>query len=200
MTIPLTSKSALPLGWWTISSGHGRACLQDRNGDPPGAPQSGANRGQRRSALQDTADMANANLSNIGLLSPRGAAMVCAACSTCPYFQDEWKATPTLTLTAGVRWEYYGVAHEATNRTTVFDLNEFHGVCLGSGSFNTPSRAAKRGPIDTAPCPKDPDLYNPDYRNIDPSWIWPGRRARFTVKLCFEPGLDLSRRGSERRL
>ncbi|HEV2730915.1 MAG TPA: carboxypeptidase regulatory-like domain-containing protein, partial [Terriglobales bacterium] len=46
-----------------------------------------------------------------------------------PYFQDEWKATPTLTFTAGLRWEVYGVAHEATNRTTVFDLNEFHGVC-----------------------------------------------------------------------
>ena len=53
-----------------------------------------------------------------------------------PYFQDEWKATPTVTLTAGLRWDYYGVAHEATNRTTVFDLNQFHGVCLGTGSFN----------------------------------------------------------------
>ncbi len=50
-----------------------------------------------------------------------------------PYFQDEWKITPTLTFTAGLRWEYYGVAHEATNRTTVFDFDQFHGVCLGSG-------------------------------------------------------------------
>src|SRR5579885_1408252 len=53
-----------------------------------------------------------------------------------PYFQDEWKVTPTLTFTAGVRWEYYGVAQEATNRTTVFDVNQFHGVCLGQGSVN----------------------------------------------------------------
>jgi hypothetical protein len=82
-----------------------------------------------------------------------------------PYFQDEWKATPTLTLTAGLRWEYYGVAHEATNRTTVFDLNQFHGVCLGSGSFNV---APSPGPINTAPCPKNPDLYNPNYKNFDP--------------------------------
>ena len=82
-----------------------------------------------------------------------------------PYFQDEWKATPTLTLTAGVRWEYYGVANEATNRTTVFDLNQFHGVCLGSGSFNV---APSPGPINTPPCPKNPALYNPDYKNIDP--------------------------------
>src|SRR5208337_55398 len=82
-----------------------------------------------------------------------------------PYFQDEWKATPTLTLTAGLRWEYYGVANEATNRTTVFDLNQFHGVCLGSGSFNV---APSPGPINTPPCPKNPALYNTNYKNFDP--------------------------------
>jgi Carboxypeptidase regulatory-like domain len=81
-----------------------------------------------------------------------------------PYFQDEWKMTPTFTVTAGLRWEYYGVAHEATNRTTVFDFNQFHGACLGSGSFNTPFIA----PINTPPCPKNPALYNPDYKNFDP--------------------------------
>ncbi len=81
-----------------------------------------------------------------------------------PYFQDEWKATPNLTLSAGLRWEYYGVAHEADNRTTVFDLNEFHGVCLGTGSTNGPYPA----PINTAPCPKNPPLYNADYLNFDP--------------------------------
>jgi len=82
-----------------------------------------------------------------------------------PYFQDEWKATPTLTLTAGLRWEYYGVVNEATNRTTVFDLNRFHGVCLGSGSINVPPDP---GPINTPPCPKNPDLYDPNYKNLDP--------------------------------
>jgi hypothetical protein len=81
-----------------------------------------------------------------------------------PYFQDEWKVTPTFTVTAGLRWEYYGVANEATNRTTVFDFNEFHGACLGSGSFNTPFTV----PINTPPCPKNPALYNPDYKNFDP--------------------------------
>jgi len=81
-----------------------------------------------------------------------------------PYFQDEWKVSPTFTVTAGLRWEYYGVANEATNRTTVFDLNQFHGACLGSGSFNTPFPV----PINTAPCPANPVLYNPDYLNFDP--------------------------------
>lgn len=82
-----------------------------------------------------------------------------------PYFQDEFKVTPTFTFTAGIRWDYYGVANEATNRTTVFDLNQFHGVCLGSGSFNV---APSPGPINTPPCPRNPDLYNPNYKNFDP--------------------------------
>lgn len=87
-----------------------------------------------------------------------------------PYFQDEWKVTPTLTLNLGIRWEYYGVAHEADNRTTVFDVNEFHGVCVGSGSTNGPFPT----PINTPTCPKNPALYNPDYKNFDPrvSFAW----------------------------
>jgi hypothetical protein len=81
-----------------------------------------------------------------------------------PYFQDEWKIKPNFTLNLGLRWEYYGVATEADNRTTVFDINQFHGACLGSGSLNTPFTA----PINTAACPKNPALYNPDYKNFDP--------------------------------
>ena len=96
-----------------------------------------------------------------------------------PYFQDELKVTPNLTLNLGVRYEYYGVAHEADNRTTVFDLDAFHGVCFGSGStwrFNIPNSAPR--PIDTPPCPTNPSLYNPDYRNVDPR-----------VSLAWAPGM-----------
>jgi hypothetical protein len=87
-----------------------------------------------------------------------------------PYFQDEWKVKPNLTLNLGLRWEYYGVAHEADNRTTVFDVNEFHGVCIGSGSTNGPFPT----PINTPPCPRNPALYNANYRNFDPrvSFAW----------------------------
>lgn len=81
-----------------------------------------------------------------------------------PYFQDEWKVTPTFTANLGIRWDYYGVENVPDNRTTVFDFNQFHGACLGSGSFNTPFIT----PINTAPCPKNPSLYEPNYRNFDP--------------------------------
>ena len=110
------------------------------------------------------ADMTTATLSEINFIAP----WCCHGLRRTfymPYFQDEWKVTPTLTFTAGLRWEYYGVAHEATNRTTVFDVNEFHGVCLGSGSVNL---APIPGPANTPPCPKNPALYNADYKNFDP--------------------------------
>lgn len=92
-----------------------------------------------------------------------------------PYFQDELKVTPTLTLNLGIRWEYYGVAHEADNRTTVFDVSQFHGVCFGSASiwrFALP--APIPSPVNTPACPKNPSLYNPNYRNFDPrvSFAW----------------------------
>ena len=105
-----------------------------------------------------------------------------------PYFQDEWKVTPTLTLTAGLRWDYYGVAHEATNRTTVFDLNVFHGVCLGSGSFNV---APTPGPINTPPCPKNPALYNPNYRNFDPRVALAWAPSALQGKTVFRAGFGI---------
>jgi hypothetical protein len=105
-----------------------------------------------------------------------------------PYFQDEWKATPTLTLTAGLRWDYYGVAHEATNRTTVFDVNTFHGVCLGTGSFNV---APSPGPINTPPCPANPALYNASYVNFDPRLALAWAPSALRGKTVFRTGFGI---------
>jgi hypothetical protein len=124
------------------------------------------NQGQTANSTLNFADdlsLISGTLSNINFIAP----WCCHRLRRTfymPYFQDEWKVSPTFTVTAGLRWEYYGVANEATNRTTVFDLNQFHGACLGSGSFNTPFPV----PINTAPCPANPVLYNPDYLNFDP--------------------------------
>jgi hypothetical protein len=115
----------------------------------------------------DDYSLSQASLSNVNYIAP----WCCHRLRRnffMPYFQDEWKATPTLTLTAGLRWDYYGVANEATNRTTVFDVNQFHGVCLGSGSFSALPVPSSDGPINTAPCPKNPALYNASYVNFDP--------------------------------
>jgi carboxypeptidase family protein len=138
----------------------------------------------------NTDDMATATLSNITYHAP----WCCHRLRRTfymPYFQDEWKVTPTLTLTAGVRWEYYGVAHEATNRTTVFDLNEFHGVCLGSGSFNVPPLSPSLGPINTPPCPKNPALYNPNYKNIDPRLALAWAPSALHGKTVFRAGFGI---------
>jgi hypothetical protein len=108
-----------------------------------------------------------------------------------PYFQDEWKITPTLTFTAGLRWEYYGVAHEATNRTTVFDFDQFHGVCLGSGSFNVLPIPPSSGPINTPPCPRNPALYNANYKNFDPRIALAWAPARLHGKSVIRAGFGI---------
>jgi hypothetical protein len=104
-----------------------------------------------------------------------------------PYFQDDWKVTPTLTLNLGLRWEYYGVANEADNRTTVFDVNQFHGVCLGSGSTNGPYPT----PINTPPCPRNPALYNSNYRNFDPRLGFAWAPGVFNGKTVIRAGFGI---------
>jgi Carboxypeptidase regulatory-like domain/TonB dependent receptor len=141
-------------------------------------------------SFSSTDDMTSATLSNITYVAP----WCCHRLRRnffMPYFQDEWKVTPTLTLTAGVRWDYYGVAHEATNRTTVFDLYQFHGVCLGSGSFNTLPVPPTSGPINTPPCPKDPSLYHPTYRNFDPRIALAWAPNAFRGKTVFRAGYGI---------
>ncbi|HKV42692.1 MAG TPA: TonB-dependent receptor, partial [Blastocatellia bacterium] len=61
------------------------------------------------------------------------------------YFQDEFKATPTLTLNLGLRYEYYSVVHEILNRSAVVDI-------LGCGGF----------------CPPGTPYYDPNTKDFGP--------------------------------
>ena len=104
-----------------------------------------------------------------------------------PYFQDEWKVTPTFTANLGIRWDFYGVAHVPDNRTTVFDFDLFHGACLGSGSFNTPFPV----PVNTPPCPKNPALYYPSYKNVDPRLSFAWAPSALHGKTVFRSGFGI---------
>ena len=45
------------------------------------------------------------------------------------YAQDEFKVTPNLTLSLGLRYEFYTVAHEILNRAAVVDIKGCGGFC-----------------------------------------------------------------------
>ncbi len=61
------------------------------------------------------------------------------------YAQDEFKATPNLTLNLGLRYEFYTVAHEILNRAAVIDI-------AGCGGF----------------CPPGTPFYNPNFNDWGP--------------------------------
>jgi hypothetical protein len=56
-----------------------------------------------------------------------------------PYVQDEWKVTPTLTLNAGLRWEFYSPVTEAHNRVKIFDLQNCQGFCAPTAPLEYPN-------------------------------------------------------------
>jgi hypothetical protein len=80
------------------------------------------------------------------------------------YGQDEWKLRPNLTMTYGVRWEYYSVLHEARDLAVVFDMV--------NGDLKPP----------------DTPFYQSSKKNFGPRLSFSWSPARFSNKTVFRIG------------
>jgi outer membrane receptor protein involved in Fe transport len=57
------------------------------------------------------------------------------------YAQDEWKATPNLTITAGIRYDFFNALHAIGNHDVPFDFATCGGYCPRTDSFFHPRYA-----------------------------------------------------------
>ncbi len=71
------------------------------------------------------------------------------------FLQDDWKAKPTLTLNAGVRWEVQGALSDAGDNTSVLDPNSAGAIGAAGtgplGSFQVGGEAIHGNPFNLAP-------------------------------------------------
>lgn len=75
------------------------------------------------------------------------------------YLQDQFKATPRLTLDYGVRYEYYGVQH---NNNQNLDSNFYYGT--GANVF----AQVRNGNVLTVPNSPTKSFWNPQYGTVSP--------------------------------
>ena len=75
------------------------------------------------------------------------------------YVQDSFRINRRLTFNYGVRWDYFGIIHEANNLFSNFDLTQ------GLGMVG-PQPAVRNAP--QTPGPSFSRLYEPDYNNFAP--------------------------------
>ena len=90
------------------------------------------------------------------------------------YAQDEFRVTSSLTLSLGLRYEYYSVAHEILNRSAVVDI-------LGCGGF----------------CPKGTPYYDPNTKDFGPRSEWHGRPSALHGKTVIRTGFGIFYGGNQ---
>ena len=80
------------------------------------------------------------------------------------FFQDTWKLTSRITLTPGIRWEYFGVLHSPDKEKSL-DANFYFGP--GANIFEKVANGNFFRVAD-APDPYKGTFYRPDYNNFAP--------------------------------
>src|SRR5437773_4252397 len=90
------------------------------------------------------------------------------------YAQDEFKATPNITLNLGLRYEFYSVTHEILNRSAVVDI-------VGCGGF----------------CPKGTPYYEPNTKGFGPRAGLSWAPAMFGGKTVFRTGFGIYYGGNQ---
>jgi Carboxypeptidase regulatory-like domain/TonB dependent receptor len=87
------------------------------------------------------------------------------------FWEDSWKFKPNLTITYGLRWEWYGVPYEAHNNI--------------SNLFQNPSGTGPIFTFQTVGPGSGRQLYNDDYKNFEPrfGFAWdPFKTGRTSVR------------------
>ena len=100
-----------------------------------------------------------------------------------PYFQDNWKVTPKLTLNLGLRWDYLPPYHEVQDRFSFFNTNAINPLTGTPGQLEF---AGNRGADISCECRTPVHTY---WKNFGPRF---GLAYSFNDKTVIRAGYSLA--------